>query len=83
MTAHRVPVARRPTSLADYMQPAGQPMDYGTEPVERHSGRRLLLRGFVRAVVYAAVLWVAGSIALSTVPNPSQVVYVEGECLAY
>lgn len=92
MTSHRV--ARRPTSLADYVQ-AEKPMggmDYGTERVERQSEGRRLLKPFVLAVVYAALLWIAGSIALnvtggeatsSTVPNPSQVVYVEGECLAY
>lgn len=87
MTAHRV--ARRPISLADYMQPAG--MDYGTEPAKRRRDHHLL-KPFVLAVVYAVALWIAGSIALnvtdgeatsSTVPSTSQVVYVEGECLAY
>lgn len=84
---------RRRTSLADYVQ-AEQPlggMDYGTEPVKRHSDHRLL-KQVTLAVVYAAALWIAGSIALnvtggeatsSTVPSTSQVVYVEGECLAY
>lgn len=85
---------RRPTSLAEYVQ-AEKPMggmDYGTEPVKRHSQRRRLLRQVTLAVIYSAALWIAGSIALnvtgseatsSTVPSTSQVVYVEGECLAY
>jgi hypothetical protein len=68
-------------------------IDYGTEPVEQYNEARLLLHRIAVAVLYAAVLWALGAIALEitggeeasqTIPTlTSQVVYVEGECLIY